>query len=299
MEAYAPGGGTTSAVLAFLSAWTTQLRANGYESGVYSSAASGVSDLVAQYDTGYKEPGEIWFADWNGEHTTSSWYIPGADWSEHQRLHQYDGGVNASYGSVTMNIDGDYLDGATAGPAVASTASVKAPVEIAPPSITGDPSQGRTLVEAHVSWSGHPTSYSYQWQDCDRSGADCSPIAGATGRGYTLRASDVGYTIRVHEKASNAGGTGGPARSAATGLVHGGSYWLYTTHGNVYNSAGAAFYGSPFASRVSTSAIVGMASTADGRGYWLGAATGNVYAYGGAASPPALAHAQPLLGIVP
>jgi Domain of unknown function (DUF1906) len=127
MEPYTPGGSTTSAVLSFLSAWTVQLHADGYQSGVYVSVGSGVSDLVAQYGTGYNEPDEIWFADWDGEQTTSDSSIPSVDWSEHQRVHQYGGGVNASYGGVTLNIDGDYLDAATAGTTVASGASARTP----------------------------------------------------------------------------------------------------------------------------------------------------------------------------
>ena len=77
-----------------------------------------------------------------------------------------------------------------------------------------------------------------------------------------------------------------------------GGYWLYTAHGNVYNSAGAGFYGSPFASRDHLSSIVGMGATANGRGYWLITSAGKVYAYGDAASLLALAHSHPIKGIV-
>ena len=297
MEAYATGGSNTSATLAFLAAWTAQLHAEGYESGVYTSAGSGVSDLVAHAGTGYKEPDDIWNAEWNGEQTTGSAYIPSGDWSDHHRLHQYSGDENVSYGGVTLNIDGDYLDGATAG-SVATRTSSGTPVTIAPPSISGHASEGQTLVEARGTWSNDPTSYSHQWEDCNSAGADCSKIPGATGQRHTITRSDMGHTIRVQETASNADGTGGPATSAATRLVHGGSYWLYTAYGNVYHSSGAGWYGSPYASRVGTSSIVGMASTANGRGYWLVASSGRVYAYGDAAALPALAHAHPIKGIV-
>ena len=50
--------------------------------------------------------------EWAG--TTSDPYVPSGDWANHQRLHQYSGGHNETYGGVTLNIDGDYLDGATA-----------------------------------------------------------------------------------------------------------------------------------------------------------------------------------------
>ena len=151
MEAYAPGGLTTSAVLAFLSAWTTQLHADGYESGVYGSAASGISDLVAQYGTGYNEPDQIWFADWNGEQTSSSPYIPSGDWGAHQRLHQYSGGVDETYGGVTLNIDGDYLGGAVAGPAPSDTG-------VSGPAATVNPRRCSGRAPADICWRATTTA---------------------------------------------------------------------------------------------------------------------------------------------
>lgn len=115
MEAYSRNATDTNAVLTFLSAWTSTLHTAGYVSGVYSSGGSGIADLAAAYGTTYLEPDDIWIADWNGLHTTDDPYVPSTDWTAHQRLHQYSGGQNVTYGGVTMNIDGDYLDGATAG----------------------------------------------------------------------------------------------------------------------------------------------------------------------------------------
>ena len=119
MEAYTTGGTNTQAVLAFLSAWTSELHAHGYLSGVYSSANSGISDFVAANGTGFVEPDEIWIAEWNGQQNTNSAYVPASDWPNHQRVHQYQGGHNATYGGVTINIDSDYVDaGAAAGGAL-------------------------------------------------------------------------------------------------------------------------------------------------------------------------------------
>jgi hypothetical protein len=114
MESYNRTSSNTLVVLAFLSGWTTQLHAEGYLSGVYSSASTGITDLVNANGTGYTEPDDIWIGDWNGQHTTSDPYVPAADWADQQRLHQYSGGQNETYGGTTINIDGDYLGGATA-----------------------------------------------------------------------------------------------------------------------------------------------------------------------------------------
>jgi hypothetical protein len=119
MEAYNTGGTNTSSVLAFLSAWTTELHAHGYTSGIYSSANSGITDLVNANGTGFVEPDQIWIAEWNGQQDTNSASVPSTEWVNHQRLHQYQGGHNATYGGVTINIDSDYVDaGAASGDAV-------------------------------------------------------------------------------------------------------------------------------------------------------------------------------------
>ena len=93
------------------------------------------------------------------------------------------------------------------------------PVNTALPTITGTAQQGQTLTEHNGTWTNEPTSFTYQWQRCDSSGANCSPITGATAQTYTLLEADVGHTIRVQETASNPGGAGTPAVSSPTGVV--------------------------------------------------------------------------------
>jgi Domain of unknown function (DUF1906) len=115
MEGYSATAANNSAVLAFLSGWTGQLHALGYTSGVYSSADSGIRALVAAEGTSFVEPDDIWIADWNNAKNTNDPNVPGGDWANHQRIHQYAGGHNATYGGDTLNIDSNYLDGATAG----------------------------------------------------------------------------------------------------------------------------------------------------------------------------------------
>ncbi len=146
MESYTRGAGNTPAVLKFLAAWTSQLHADGYTSGVYSSAGSGISDLVAKVGTGYGEPDDIWIAHWNGLRTTADPYVPSSDWPSHQRLHQYSGGHNETYGRVTLNIDGDYLDGATAG-------ATSTPTVAATPTLSVSPA-GDGTIHLHASWPG-------------------------------------------------------------------------------------------------------------------------------------------------
>src|SRR6202011_833686 len=93
------------------------------------------------------------------------------------------------------------------------------PSNSSPPTISGTSQQGQTLTEVHGTWTNSPTSFAYQWQQCDGSGNNCTSISGATGQTYTAVAGDVGHTLRVRETASNAGGAGSPAASSATAAV--------------------------------------------------------------------------------
>jgi hypothetical protein len=127
MEAY-PASQKSNA-MTFLSAWTTQLHAEGYKSGAYSSSSSGVTDLVSTFKTGVM-PDVIWDALWNGAANTADAAIPAADWANHQRIHQYDGGANQTFGGDTINIDTDYLD-----------------VNVAPP-VPADPGQSALVSHA-------------------------------------------------------------------------------------------------------------------------------------------------------
>lgn len=117
MESYSRTSSATAATLAFLEAWTKKLHALGYVSGVYSSSASGIADLGAQVGTGYELPDHLWIANWNGSTSTSDPVVPASAWTPHQRIHQYKGGHNETYGGVTINIDNDSVDGATVGEA--------------------------------------------------------------------------------------------------------------------------------------------------------------------------------------
>jgi subtilisin family serine protease len=93
------------------------------------------------------------------------------------------------------------------------------PVNSEPPAITGAAQPGQTLAEVPGAWTGEPTSYAYQWMQCDAAGNTCAPINGATGKTYVLTTADVGHTIRVQETASNEAGSGNPVSSSATGVV--------------------------------------------------------------------------------
>jgi hypothetical protein len=152
MEGYNRTTANTSAVLAFLSGWTAQLHASGYQSGVYSSADSGIVDLVSEMGTGYAEPDDLWIARWNGAQDTSDPNVPATEWAAHQRLHQYQGAHNETYGGTKINIDGDYLDAATAAVGTGSGVAV-APTAAPAPSLTVSPAADGGI-GLSASWAG-------------------------------------------------------------------------------------------------------------------------------------------------
>jgi hypothetical protein len=122
----------------------------------------------------------------------------------------------------------------TSNPAVSAGTAVVTPLPPSnelPPTITGTAKQGQTLTEVHGKWTNSPTSFSYQWLQCNSLGASCAPISGATTTSYVLAAADVGHTIAVQETATNAGGSGGPATSSATGVVQANKTFGKTTIG--------------------------------------------------------------------
>ncbi len=117
MEAYSTTDtACRQAVLTFLSSWSTRLHELSYLSGVYSSVSSGIRDLVGVYDSTALQarPDYVWFARWDGVATVSDPVIPDADWPNHQRIKQYQGDHNETWGGATINIDTDYLDVASA-----------------------------------------------------------------------------------------------------------------------------------------------------------------------------------------
>ena len=96
MEAYKNNNaGCRTAVLTFLDAWTRQLKAVGYISGVYSSASAAITDLQSNTTiAGHSlaEPQAIWFALWdNGNNMTGAPYMTTAVWPVASRSKQYAG----------------------------------------------------------------------------------------------------------------------------------------------------------------------------------------------------------------
>jgi hypothetical protein len=103
----------------------------------------------------------------------------------------------------------------------ASTAVIVAapPSNTAAPTISGSAREGQTLTANRGTWAGtSPITYGYQWRRCERTGAGCTDIAGATSATYTAVTADVNSILRVVVAATNSLGNAN-ATSAASGVV--------------------------------------------------------------------------------
>lgn len=97
-------------------------------------------------------------------------------------------------------------------------ATAAAPQSNSAPTISGQPREGSTLTANNGSWANSPSSFAYQWQQCDSSAANCNPISGATSKTYHVASGDVDHTLKVAVTATNSDGSA-TATSGATDVV--------------------------------------------------------------------------------
>lgn len=91
------------------------------------------------------------------------------------------------------------------------------PANTAVPTIAGTAQQGQTLTASPGTWTNTPV-FTYQWQRCDATGANCVDVTGATQATYAVAAADAGTTLRVNVTGANRLGSA-TASSAVTAAV--------------------------------------------------------------------------------
>jgi len=117
MEAYdGDNARCVAGVLTFLDAWTRQLNTDGYVSGVYSSADSGVIDLdtissVARHSLA--EPQSLWFALWDDSNNLNGEpYLAQPLWPVAHLSKQYAGSHWVKIHKFALDVDLDLVDSA-------------------------------------------------------------------------------------------------------------------------------------------------------------------------------------------
>src|SRR4051794_7713134 len=107
--------------------------------------------------------------------------------------------------------------------ATLAVAGSGAPVGTAPkatklPTIQGGTVVGQTLTALAGTWSGSPTSYSYQWRRCASAGVGCAAIDGAGATSYVTTPGDIGSVVSLTVTAIGKGGAGS-ASSPSTAVI--------------------------------------------------------------------------------
>lgn len=115
-------------------------------------------------------------------------------------------------GTITVAVTATNATGSATAVSLATSAVTGAPQNTVLPVISGTPQVDIVLSCSTGTWTGSPTSFTYQWK---KGGV---AIAGATGSSYTPTVSDVGGTITCTVTASNSAGSTS-ATSAGVGPV--------------------------------------------------------------------------------
>lgn len=108
---------------------------------------------------------------------------------------------------------------------VVAVSALGVPVEASPPaanpapSLSGVATDGGVLTGDRGEWTGTvPIEYALQWRRCTSAGAQCVDVPGETALRYTLAPADVGRTLRLRVRATNAR-AGVTAESPASAVV--------------------------------------------------------------------------------
>lgn len=132
------------------------------------------------------------------------------------RLGQADVGRTMRVRVIARNVDGSGVARSLPTDIVASNA---APLtNTGRPTITGEARVGQELTANEGTWTGNPTSFSFQWQRCDIDAVTCLDVTGATGRTYGVRLADLGFRLRVQVVARK-DGRSGTATASPTAVV--------------------------------------------------------------------------------
>ena len=132
------------------------------------------------------------------------------------RLHDIDVGHTLRVRVTAMNADGS--TNARSEPSDVVQPNAAPLTNTSRPTITGTARVGDELTANEGTWTGNPTSFTFQWQRCDIDAVTCLAVTGATGRTYGVRLADLGFRLRVVVTAHKNDRLG-TATSAPTGVV--------------------------------------------------------------------------------
>jgi hypothetical protein len=116
---------------------------------------------------------------------------------------------------------GCYGDGGSGGSGIVIVryTTPTAPTNSAAPVVSGTTLTGSTLSTTNGTWTGSPSSYTYQWKRASAASGSYSNISSATNNTYVLTDADIDKYIKVSVIATNSIGASSAELSAATSIV--------------------------------------------------------------------------------
>ena len=116
---------------------------------------------------------------------------------------------------------GCYGDGGSGGSGIVIVryTTPTAPTNSAAPVVSGTTLTGSTLSTTNGTWTGSPSSYTYQWKRASAASGSYSNISSATSSTYVVTDADIDKYIKVSVIATNGIGSSSAELSAATSIV--------------------------------------------------------------------------------
>jgi outer membrane protein assembly factor BamB len=122
-------------------------------------------------------------------------------------------GLGAANGTLVLSAGSSVVAYRSAG------AIAEAPSNDAQPSIDGSVDLNEAKAADVGIWSGLPSAYAYQWEQCNSAGDNCADVPGATGASYVPGPEADGATLRVKVTATNSVGSSAPVESLASPVL--------------------------------------------------------------------------------
>jgi GH25 family lysozyme M1 (1,4-beta-N-acetylmuramidase) len=253
------GGLKPPDLLTWTSAWLEEIYARtGVHALVYTSPNFWKNSLA---DSGVPalDGTPLWVAHWT---TASVPLVPGGNWGgAGWSFWQFSS--HAKVAGISTEVDRDRFHLASVLGAVIQPYASGVPAAGVPPTIVGAAQSGKRVTAVPGEWSGgKPLTFTFQWQRCDASGLNCTPIPGATLNTYLPSTDDLGHALTVAVTAGATAGTGTAVSPPTLAVVTAG--------------AGAARPAATTPPSVSGVAEAGQTLTAS-VGTWSGAPTAFAY----------------------
>lgn len=121
--------------------------------------------------------------------------------------------------TVRVHVTATNSVGSASADSAQTTTVTAAPANTALPTISGLTQVGATLTASTGTWTGSPApTFTFQWEQCDSAGANCSNIVGETNSTYLVAAGDAGHRLRVAVTGTNVVNSAA-AESNATAVI--------------------------------------------------------------------------------